>query len=718
MDGLTTPYEDDSVTEFMECSVCEVSLRGLSLYKIHLTTPGHLKKEDAAVAAGHMVREQIIPKFNDILQYVDYLKLDEPVIGLSFLEEVLSVNAEHSNIGPRYTCTLCNITAHPPEIIHHVIGRKHRQKYIETKRPDLVSWDKQSVMMLTGKIIRTRAEIIARQDGSGRPKTMKNLGHIMTRVPSWQRHTENPQKPSGAHQRKQEFHASDHDRFRADPSSRAAFVPAEARPMNVAGRGQTTNPWNQQMAKANDWVRTSSQGKGLDLDYRLDDSSTGTKRVEPYRETERAWDQPAESYTNYKKQEANNGFFTEDGRRVFLLPGLDCQPPRQGYQPQRSEYQILRPDDQTQRPDYQTQRLDYQTQRLDLQTQGLDIQTQHPGLQTQGPDIQTQRPGYQTQRPDYQTQRLDFQSKSPGFQGDDLRWSSDKGRDVRVGTSVSEPPMRNVCLSSERPGERFRDYNHGMCQAESLPANPAGFQTPLEDSRSMSAIPEPFRRFLTGSAGDDASGRRKRKSRFSDATPEEVAVTNRMFNDRPPDVKLRCPLESSASGTSQQDTRRLMRHPNQFSQSQPNSPTLLQMSSQRSFRQEPNFRRSKDGYGEERNGGGRNWSNLCDGPHMYQQEVCREPSDLDGNLYEGFGQQQMYMTRHPDERAQCPERFQGDALQQQFQQRDLQPSSQGVFNSRSPPLDLESPIGMHRNPQYSKSLEKLKSTILEFMSRN
>ncbi|MEQ2270293.1 hypothetical protein XENORESO_018956 [Xenotaenia resolanae] len=41
MDNLETPYEEDD--GFIECTVCEKSLRGDTLYKIHLTTPGHLK---------------------------------------------------------------------------------------------------------------------------------------------------------------------------------------------------------------------------------------------------------------------------------------------------------------------------------------------------------------------------------------------------------------------------------------------------------------------------------------------------------------------------------------------------------------------------------------------------------------------------------------------------------------------------------------------------
>lgn len=42
MDGFETPYEEDS--EYIECTVCEKSIRGETLYKIHVTSPGHLKE--------------------------------------------------------------------------------------------------------------------------------------------------------------------------------------------------------------------------------------------------------------------------------------------------------------------------------------------------------------------------------------------------------------------------------------------------------------------------------------------------------------------------------------------------------------------------------------------------------------------------------------------------------------------------------------------------
>lgn len=34
---------------------------------------------------------------------------------------------------PRYKCTLCNQSAHLTEMVRHLIGRKHRQKYVVRK---------------------------------------------------------------------------------------------------------------------------------------------------------------------------------------------------------------------------------------------------------------------------------------------------------------------------------------------------------------------------------------------------------------------------------------------------------------------------------------------------------------------------------------------------------------------------------------------------------
>lgn len=107
---------------------------------------------------------------------------------------------------PRYTCNLCNQTAHLTEMVRHLIGRKHRQKYMvrriehmqakdlgfflniklsqysnfciqETKRPDLVTWNKRE--SLGGTIFKAKAEMIERQDGRGHPVVWKTFSILI-----------------------------------------------------------------------------------------------------------------------------------------------------------------------------------------------------------------------------------------------------------------------------------------------------------------------------------------------------------------------------------------------------------------------------------------------------------------------------------------------------------------------------------------------------------
>lgn len=75
----------------------------------------------------------------------------------------------------------------------------------------------------------------------------------------------------------------------------------------------------------------------------------------------------------------------------------------------------------------------------------------------------------------------------------------------------------------------IRDYHHErreLYQEDAMSDPGTGRQ--VEITRSMSDIPEPFKRFLKGASNDEGNGKRKRKSRFSDATEQEVEMTTEM----------------------------------------------------------------------------------------------------------------------------------------------------------------------------------------------
>lgn len=76
----------------------------------------------------------------------------------------------------------------------------------------------------------------------------------------------------------------------------------------------------------------------------------------------------------------------------------------------------------------------------------------------------------------------------------------------------SEPEAKSRC---------FRDYEQ---EEKTSYSGPSTSQIQVELTRTMSNIPEPFRRFLKGDTSDEGS-KRKRVSRFSDATAEEVEIT-------------------------------------------------------------------------------------------------------------------------------------------------------------------------------------------------
>lgn len=50
--------------------------------------------------------------------------------GLSYLQLVRALDPNDQDPSPRYFCRLCVQEANLPNMINHVIGRKHRQKYL------------------------------------------------------------------------------------------------------------------------------------------------------------------------------------------------------------------------------------------------------------------------------------------------------------------------------------------------------------------------------------------------------------------------------------------------------------------------------------------------------------------------------------------------------------------------------------------------------------
>ncbi|KAF5908608.1 uncharacterized protein DAT39_001692 [Clarias magur] len=168
MADLLTVYDNDEANAFIDCTICDKRIRGDTNYKIHLTTLQHQKRERALADKGVIPKPAPLPQWSGIKEYLTYLNLNQPVIGLSDLvqeEDFLSNNGKSL---PSYRCRLCSVQMDLCEMATHVVGRRHRQKYLERYRPDLVTWEKTSEKQ-AGVLARAKAAIVEKQEGWGTP---------------------------------------------------------------------------------------------------------------------------------------------------------------------------------------------------------------------------------------------------------------------------------------------------------------------------------------------------------------------------------------------------------------------------------------------------------------------------------------------------------------------------------------------------------------------
>ncbi|XP_056105610.1 uncharacterized protein si:ch211-13c6.2 isoform X1 [Rhinichthys klamathensis goyatoka] len=172
MSDLLTVYDDDQANTFIDCMICDKRIRGETHYKIHVTTLQHLKKEESYASQGKIPRQPPLPEWTDIIEYLKYLKLDEPIIGLGSLRQIPDHVTDDGKGVLKYKCRLCAVDMDLFSMVAHVVGRKHRQKYLELKRPDLVTWH-DSAQKQPGLVARAKAAVVEKQEGWGTPVALR-----------------------------------------------------------------------------------------------------------------------------------------------------------------------------------------------------------------------------------------------------------------------------------------------------------------------------------------------------------------------------------------------------------------------------------------------------------------------------------------------------------------------------------------------------------------
>ncbi|XP_053348339.1 uncharacterized protein si:ch211-13c6.2 isoform X2 [Clarias gariepinus] len=439
MADLLTVYDDEEANEFIDCTICDKRIRGDTNYKIHLTTLQHQKRERALADKGIIPKPAPLPQWSGIKEYLTYLNLNEPVIGLSDLvqeEDFLSNNGKSL---PSYRCRLCSVQMDLCEMATHVVGRRHRQRYLERYRPDLVTWEKTSEKQ-AGVVARAKAAIVEKQEGWGNPvPLMRSDKRRPVRNQAADR-SSYPQKRAATvrNRREQDIDYSqsyvDHDSYRGQSHYREDNQYDQSYrndlPQHLSGSGD--NRYNSQ--------------------YSQDDQRSS------YRESEYM-------ETSYTEDDANAGSFSGDGTysRRYTDKGAAQSYEDEWYQernPSRGSYKSRDNDED----DY------YQS------------------------NVSDNRFGYSGE--DYQ--------ESGRIQ--EPMYASHHG----TGSSMDERQRQSRTMPyTEKERERFQDVDEtgrrGAFEME-------------EYSRNESYFPD----------DDDAlSGKRKRKSRFSDASPQEMALARK-----------------------------------------------------------------------------------------------------------------------------------------------------------------------------------------------
>ncbi|KAM3595622.1 uncharacterized protein V6R79_000282 [Siganus canaliculatus] len=655
------------------------------------------------------------------------MQFDEPIIGLNFLVEEPSDDPQS---GPKYTCRLCRLTACLSEMVCHVIGRKHRQKYLEVKRPDLVTWDKQNQNQ-SGKIIRARAVIVERQDGRGAPVPMEKKMPNKFKAPQ-------RQQQNWGQNMSQNFTQPNFSQlprlmdFRHPPGFSKADDPfRQGEQYNL---GQDSNMYQQKDAFSR------GSGKEMQRGYRKENDMSGGEYMGSDFQSE--YDQQFHEYP----QESNNA------------PKYDSR----AEMPRGQAQQYYTEEAPSQRRPYQGH--DPLKEFYDEEVRLGRVRSENLSSQQIYPEGHKQR--WSQDKPS---------DRQLGLDGGDKRLSELEARRSHPATLLENRGPRDHLFNVITDyGHNMRDPHQGEEDANPGPSR-AGAPNPhrqVEITRTLTNIPEPFRRFLKGPTPDMEQGKRKRKSRFSDATAEEVATTKRMLRDEygPPNPKfgtrprpVGAPLrpEILQAPPSHLDDLYAQsqgpHHDESYQREETQSEGVFDMlknieidnaeeanflksklcSLLKEFKAkksdksaQSNYRKSSEDYNDRvamYETGYRDDSDLrqTEGPYFeedHTENSWKQPERIPKERLQAYHHPVQNEARHPnlnqgayEEPGTYPERFH----QPMHGTHDYRPATQEFFNSRSsaPPLHTEQGARMDRSTRYSRNLDKITSTLLEFVAR-
>ncbi|XP_028286701.1 uncharacterized protein LOC114451907 isoform X2 [Parambassis ranga] len=609
-------------------------------------------------------------------------------------------------------------------MVRHVIGRKHRQKYMSWNRPDLVSWDKTTLNSQGGKAIRAKAEIVERQDGRGKPVQLQKK-QVEVSVSRGTR-----QKQTGD---------------RGIPEKAPPNVP----PL-IPGLKSSKSDFSYRSKHYPDSSAFHPDEPDRYRDRREELLSRDCTKEERRREDTREGCMVRDDYIKYEDK-----YIEEPQRRMLLEPS-----------------NVLR----------------YEELHHG-QGECADHYAEKPTYERPYPERDRLKEFYFEEVRRGPSHSYEYPPSQSVYHEGVEQWLSrekESSRRDSITRGIQETSEPNTTKWSYRTPESeqshnhlfsiIRDYQHKIREpnAEEAFDNIAPKER-VEATGMFSDIPEPFRHFLKGPTDDEWQGKRKRKSRFSDATPEEQDMMKKVFSDEygPPakfgrdshpvsaplrpeinrrqyshiDAQSSQRIESYPEGGSESEgvfdmlknieienieeayflksklcgllkefKAKKLEKSMQNSQSQASTskgyddPQLpRQHILERSLRSDSDQRQPDLRFRDDARMDHQQWEEIPNEGHTeYNHLAHRETSHSNRGCYEEeFGSPQ---TSHFDESRSYAERF-----QEQVHPRQYQTSVVEYFDSAAPPLHMEQDT--RRNPRYSSNLDKITSTLLELVAR-
>ncbi|KAK2886971.1 hypothetical protein Q8A67_015199 [Cirrhinus molitorella] len=429
MADLLTVYDDDQANSFIDCTICDKRIRGETHYKIHVTTLQHLKKEDTLASQGEIPRPPPLPEWTDIREYLEFLDLDEPIIGLNSLIQIPDHVTDDGKTVLKYKCRMCVVEMDLYSMVAHIVGRKHRQKYLELKRPDLVTWQDNNQKQ-PGLVARAKAAVVEKHEGWGKPVALKR-----------------PQ-----------------EKFR-NVFQAGSDLQASVHEQPYYGQDTLRNPTFPERVQKQTYLDEDQQGKPLYASDKYD------------------------QYSRPNPSQTRQQFYPEETRQ------------QKPYKDAEIRGRLPRGDDYPEREMHTRPYADQGGPRLQE-----DYEAGLPGGQFSGGKINR-----------FNDKDLRIPPRASDYQKEQMEGRRYQGYEER------KPPMNPMSMPKRSFNEEKRGTVREMHSRTWDKANKVQGYPPMLDPRDPRAYSQ-----------EDGPAKKKKKSRFSDATAEEIALTHMRHSNKSP----------------------------------------------------------------------------------------------------------------------------------------------------------------------------------------